>query len=164
MRLTPTLAHPLAHPLSRSPMLLVVAQACCPTATAWPEGSVVPPGCPSTVPVASRRISVTKRGEQVEEEEYVRKSDLPYRNIRNVYRYHDHISRLHDLSRECLSVSLYWRAYQSPYPPVSSVSGGSLHPFWYTTVKMGGRTVRVRTCLYVYYGHPSRTGAMQPTP
>ena len=99
------------------------------------------PCCPSTVPVASRRISVTKRGEQVEEEEYVRKSDLPYRNITNVYRYHDHISRLHDLSRECLSVSLYWRAYQSPYPPVSSVSGGSLHPFWYTAVKMGGRTV-----------------------
>ena len=34
MRLTPTLAHPLAQPRSRSHMLLVVAQSYCPTAAA----------------------------------------------------------------------------------------------------------------------------------
>ena len=105
---------------------------------------MVPPGAPSALPAVSRRISVTNRGELVEEDEYVRKSDLPYRNIRNVYRYHDHISRLHDLSYEYLSVSLYWRVYQSPYPSVSSVSGVSLHPFFPTIAKMGGRTVHLQ--------------------
>ena len=61
MRLTPTLAHPLAQPRSRSHMLLVVAQSCCLTAAARAEGSMVPHGCPSTLPAASRRISVTNR-------------------------------------------------------------------------------------------------------